>query len=75
MRTMNSNSTKNPATFLKDSIVAQLGNFSKGILHKDEKEGPEQNIYGQIDDAIKRDDGQTVRDLSRYLTMLFMTRV
>ena len=68
-------SIKNQASFLKNIIVDQLSDFSKGILHKDEKEGPEQSIYGQIDDAINRDDGQTVRDLSRYLTMLFMTRV
>ena len=68
-------SIKNQASFLKNTIVDQLSDFSKGILQKDIKEAPEQSIYGQIDDAIKRDDGQAVRDLSRYLTMLFMTRV
>ena len=66
---------KNPASFLKDNIVSQLSDFSKGILHQDGNETPEQNIYGKIDDAIKRADGETVKNLSRYLTMLFMARV
>ena len=73
MRTMTS--IKNHGRFLEEKIVAQLSNFSKGILHSSPKEAPEQSVYGEIDDAIKRSDGQTVQNLSRYLTKLFMARV
>ena len=72
---MNSNSIKNQGTFLEEHIVAQLSDFSKGILHLNAKETPEQGVYGKIDAAIKRSDGRTVQNLSRYLTMLFMARV
>lgn len=75
MRTMNSNSIKNQGTFLEEHIVSQLIDFSKGILHLNTKVKPEQSVYGEIDAAIKRADGQTVQNLSRYLTMLFMARV
>ena len=72
MITMEKNSMKNSVfirNFIKKSMISQMVNHSKV---KKEKNVENNDLYFEIEKAILRKDGQTVRELSTVITSMWI---
>ena len=55
--------------FIKKSMISQMVNHSKA---KKEKNIENNDIYTELEKAISRKDGQTVRELSTVITSMWI---
>ena len=55
--------------FIKKSMISQMVNHSKA---KEEKNIENNDIYNELEKAILRKDGQTVRELSTVITSMWI---